>query len=224
MYVDYLLISLWSSGIGGTRRGSGRGEALQEELSTGGEQVGAECRSWHGTSKPCLLLWLAKQREKWEEAGITGNTIWVVPHAAPQLFGPLSLKSIAKPSLPHAKGRQGRALSYEAGTHTWIAHCYQFILMYTHIRRCSSENPLINSWYGRIFKSELWLSDPEYSAFPKSGTGKKLSNDSATWCFLNMHAVWSILMIRGTPKPIPKLSIYNHQWEKYNTGDLCTLC
>lgn len=140
MYLDYLFISLRSSGIGRRSRGCGRGEALQEALSLSGHQAGAGGKRWRGASKPWLTLWLAGQgemqtgtigkvRRRWEEQGIWHG--WC-PSAAPQLFDPVSLKSVTRRSPPWGKGTHGKALLCKAGAHPWVARYSQFILTYTH--------------------------------------------------------------------------------------------
>lgn len=198
-------------------------------ISAGGEQVGAGCKSWHGTSERWLLPGWAGQREmrkgttgkarrSWEEQGI--RFAWC-HSAAPQLFGPLWLKSMAKRSLPRAGHTQKGTAVEGWSTRT---DCSRLpIDRHTHTRpptQGGGENRLISSWQGRIFKSDLW-----FAALPKLGIGKKWSNGTATYYFLNIHAVRSILVIRGTPKPIPKLSTYKHRWEKHNnTRALLFLC
>jgi len=123
-------------------------------------------------------------------------------------------------SMAGERWEQGQELVWAASTGCswdWTARYGQFTCICTHLYNGAAENPLMNSWQGRIFKSNLWFSDIEYSG----GAKKKLSNETTTYQFLNIHAVWSSLMIHR--RAIPKLNTYKHQQEKYNTRDLLFL-
>lgn len=148
------------------KKGWGRGEALQEEIPPLAAPVISRAERN-----------VARDNKRDKAGGIQFG--WC-HSAAPQLFGPVSLKSIAQylSVMEHTFG---------PGTHPWIA-CISSLHMHTYIR-CSSENHLVNSWWGRIFKRNLWFSDAEYLVFPEIVSKKEIKQ-----CYLsilNIHVVWS---------------------------------
>lgn len=169
-------------------KGWGRGAVPQEELSMAGERWEQGQELVWAASTGCSWDWKSRGTRK----GQQGRVLW---------------KCLR---IPHRS-------ETESGTHSWTARYGQFTCICTHLYNGAAENPLMNSWQGRIFKSNLWFSDIEYSG----GAKKKLSNETTTYQFLNIHAVWSSLMIHR--RAIPKLNTYKHQQEKYNTRDLLFL-
>ena len=109
-----------------------------------------------------------------------------------------------------------RALSCKAGACTGTARYYQFILMYTHI------STSVQQWGSpdQQLTRQTFHKRPMIFSTSKIRNKKEIKQWYSYLLFLNIHAVWSTLMTRGTPKPVPKLSTYNHQWAKFNTGAL----
>lgn len=92
----------------------------------------------------------------------------------------ISLRSWGTRGRTSGSGR-GAALQGGAFHGWWVGRSRGHGLTYRHIQMIqtyTSENPLANSWQGRMFESDLW-----FSVLPKLGTGKKLSNGTATCYF-----------------------------------------